>query len=56
MIAFFKGFYYNGTYTIDFSKVQRKDFVSRDVAKIEKILKEKGALKEKSRELSEEKN
>lgn len=56
MIAFFKGFNDNGVYTIDFSKVQRKDFVSRDVAKIKKILKEKGILKEKNRKLSEEEN
>ena len=54
MIAFFKGFYDNGAYSIDFSKVQRKDFVSRDIAKIKKILKEKGILKEKNRKLSEE--
>lgn len=47
MIALFKWFNDNGAYTIDFSKVQRKDFVSRDIAKIKKLLKEKGILKEK---------
>lgn len=47
MIALFKVFNDSGAYTIDFSKVQRKDFVSRDIAKIKKLLKEKGILKEK---------
>ena len=44
MIALFKGLNDSGAYTIDFSKVQRKDFVSRNMQKIVNILEEKGAL------------
>ena len=47
MIACFKGINDSGKCTIDFSKVQRKDFVSRDIIKITDLLKEKGILKEK---------
>lgn len=44
MIALFKGLNDSGAYTIDFSKVQRKDFVSRNMQKIVNILEEKGVL------------
>ncbi|MDO5788402.1 MAG: hypothetical protein Q4P79_02965 [Fusobacterium sp.] len=44
MIAIFKGLNDGGTYSIDFTKVQRKDFVSRDLKKIINLLKEKNAL------------
>lgn len=47
MIALFREFNDSGAYTIDFSKVQRKDFVSRNITKITNLLKEKGILKEK---------
>ena len=47
MIAYFKGINDSGKCTIDFSKIQRKDFVSRNITKITNLLKEKGILKEK---------
>lgn len=47
MIACFKGINDRGKCIIDFSKVQRKDFVSRDMIEIINLLKEKGILKEK---------
>lgn len=34
-------------YNIDVSKIERKYFVSRDIFQVEKLLKEKGILKEK---------
>ena len=56
MIACFKGINDSGRCTIDFSKVQRKYFVSRNLFEIAELLKEKGILKEKNKELSEEEN
>ena len=47
MIACFKGINDSGRCTIDFSKVQRKYFVSRNLLEIAESLKEKGILKEK---------
>lgn len=47
MIACFKGINDSGICTIDFSKVQRKYFVSRNLFEIAELLKEKGILKEK---------
>lgn len=47
MIACFKGINDSGRCTIDFSKVQRKYFVSRNLFEIAELLKEKGILKEK---------
>ena len=47
MIAYFKGINDSGKCTIDFSKIQRQDFVSRNITKITNLLKEKGILKEK---------
>lgn len=47
MIACFKGINDSGRCTIDFSKVQRKYFVSRNLLEIAELLKEKGILKEK---------
>lgn len=42
MIACFKGINDSGRCTIDFSKVQRKYFVSRNLFEIAELLKEKG--------------
>ena len=47
MIACFKGINDSGRCTIDFSKVQRKYFVSRNLFEIAELLKEKVILKEK---------
>lgn len=47
MIACFKRINDSGRCTIDFSKVQRKYFVSRNLFEIAELLKEKGILKEK---------
>ncbi|WP_270427946.1 hypothetical protein [Fusobacterium mortiferum] len=47
MIVCFKGINDSGRCTIDFSKVQRKYFVSRNLFEIAELLKEKGILKEK---------
>lgn len=54
MIATFKGLNDSGAYIIDFTKVQRKDFVSRNILKIMKLLEEKGALKENKKEKNNE--
>lgn len=50
MITTFKGLNDSGAYSIDFTKVQRKDFVSRDILKIIKLLEEKGVLKKNKKE------
>lgn len=47
MIACFKGINDSGRCTIDFSKVQRKYFISRNLFEIAELLKEKGISKEK---------
>lgn len=45
MIAFFKSYTKSYNFVIDYSKLQRKYFVSRDIEKIIKLLEEKDIIK-----------